>query len=104
MFYYLFDQFGGARKDAGEYWREVVMKEQPLPDAVQGLVRLQDQMENGCHDDHKKPEKLELIKEETFMVNLRNGRVEKKMMKEEEEDITKDFEPRPNASAYGDRK
>ncbi|CAL5378579.1 unnamed protein product [Camellia sinensis] len=66
-----------ARKDQGEYW-QVIMKDQPMPEAIEGLI---------IHGARSAANNNQLV----------NDSAEKKA-------FVKDFEPRPNVSAYhGDK-
>ncbi|XVF67703.1 hypothetical protein PTKIN_Ptkin10aG0143000 [Pterospermum kingtungense] len=80
-----------GRKDGGEYWR-AVMKDEPMPEAIKGLIGIDtvvsssNEIKTKCHT----PTTIE-IKEENIIV-------------EEEEKKKKSFaddiEPRPNISGY----
>ncbi|KAE8692645.1 Detected protein of unknown function [Hibiscus syriacus] len=82
------DTIVAARKDGGEYWR-AVMKDQPMPHALQGLV----QIEVASAGSGELNE--EMIITEDFKRPVRPKGNEKTTFCE-------DLEPRPNASAYGD--
>ncbi|KAK8505879.1 hypothetical protein V6N12_042903 [Hibiscus sabdariffa] len=85
----LADTIAAARKDAGEYWR-AVMKDQPMPEALQGLVRV----EAASVGSGELKEELIII--EDFERPMRPKEDEKKST------FADDIEPRPNISAYGD--
>ncbi|XP_034927395.1 organ-specific protein P4 isoform X3 [Populus alba] len=99
----LFSQFAnviGARKDTGEYWR-AVMKDQPMPEAIQGLIRAttSSPVSNEKADCHtfKSNEKDNFVKDfgpqpsATSYDNVKGERP-----------FAEDFEPRPNVSVYHD--
>ncbi|CAN4087143.1 unnamed protein product [Withania somnifera] len=94
-----------ARKDPGEYWRDV-MKDEPMPKAIQHLMPRSHKEKTDCrkssfepipnatsyHDDSK-------LKEADFeprpnLSSYHDGDVGLKQQK--------DFEPRPNVSSYHD--
>ncbi|KAL4346740.1 hypothetical protein GQ457_17G002490 [Hibiscus cannabinus] len=85
----LTDTIAAARKDAGEYWR-AVMKDQPMPEAIRGLVRV----EAASVSSGELKEELIII--EDFEQPMRPKEDEKKST------FADDIEPRPNISAYGD--
>ncbi|KAI4295537.1 hypothetical protein L6164_035576 [Bauhinia variegata] len=118
-----------SRKDAGEYWR-MVMKDQAMPEAIQGLLNLdsdiQSETKHKTHE-HKCEEPLvaETNKNKVFAgefeprpnISAYKDGEEKKFIKDfepkpsfwvyDEEDkvgSVNDFEPRPNVSAYEDNK
>jgi hypothetical protein len=72
-----------SRKDPGEYWTSV-MKDQPMPEAIQGLVHRDSapsQPTKNANCDHDHPSMGTRNKNQPF---------------------AEDFEPRPNVSAYND--
>ncbi|XVE66949.1 hypothetical protein DITRI_Ditri08aG0120800 [Diplodiscus trichospermus] len=91
-----------ARKDAAEYWR-AVMKDEPMPEAIEGLLRVDavssTNEKTNCHT----PTGLQIKEEKIIVEDFEGPRVsrgdEKKKMTKSFAD---DFEPRPNVSAYGD--
>ncbi|OMP12293.1 Organ specific protein [Corchorus olitorius] len=106
----LADTIAAARKDAGGYWRAAIMKDESIPEAIEGaLVRIDAAAASSSDDKtncHDSPNNIE-IKEEKIIVedfelprpnnyNSVEGGVTK------ERSFAKDFEPRPNLSAYGD--
>ncbi|GMJ06893.1 hypothetical protein HRI_004358500 [Hibiscus trionum] len=86
----LADTIAAARKDAGEYWR-AVMKDQPMPEALQGIVRVE-----AVSAGHSGELKEELIIIEDFERPMKLEEDEKKST------FADDIEPRPNISAYGE--
>ncbi|KAH1040410.1 hypothetical protein J1N35_042153 [Gossypium stocksii] len=97
-----------ARKDGGEYWR-AVMKDQPMPEALEELVRIKaasagSDEKTKCHT----PAGIEL-KEEKIIVedfeprpNVSAYGDDANLKGEKSSSFAEDFEPRPNVSAYGD--
>ncbi|XP_039013234.1 organ-specific protein P4-like [Hibiscus syriacus] len=83
------DTIVAARKDGGEYWR-AVMKDQPMPHALQGLVQIE-VTSAGSGELNE-----EIIISEDFKRPVRPNGNEKKST------FCEDLEPRPNALAYGD--
>ncbi|PHU04491.1 hypothetical protein BC332_25313 [Capsicum chinense] len=76
-----------ARKDPGEYWRDV-MKDEPMPKAIQHLMpRSHKEIKTDCD----KSSDFEPIP------NVSSYNDDTKLKEEE-----KDFEPRPNVSSYHD--
>uniref|UniRef100_M1AQP3 Organ-specific protein P4 n=1 Tax=Solanum tuberosum TaxID=4113 RepID=M1AQP3_SOLTU len=74
-----------ARKDPGEYWRDV-MKDEPMPKAIQHLMPQPHKEKNDCHKSSFEP-----------IPNVSNYHNDEDGLKQE-----KDFEPRPNVSGYHD--
>ncbi|KAB1207262.1 Organ-specific protein S2 [Morella rubra] len=108
-----------ARKDPGEYWSSI-MKEQPMPEAIQGLLH-QDSSPSQLNKDANCHTAMEARnKDHQHVEDLINTKIEKPFVKdfeprpnvsayndddaghETEEKFVKDFEPRPNVSAYND--
>ncbi|KAK8490266.1 hypothetical protein V6N11_048192 [Hibiscus sabdariffa] len=92
----LADTIAAARKDAGEYWR-TVMKDQPMPEALRGLVRVEAASTGSDGKAHcDTPAGFELKGEKIIVEDFGHRGTEKKSA------FVDDFEPRPNVSAYGD--
>ncbi|XVE66951.1 hypothetical protein DITRI_Ditri08aG0121000 [Diplodiscus trichospermus] len=89
-----------ARKDAGEYWR-AVMKDEPMPEAIEGLLRVDaissTNEKTNCHT----PRGLEIKQEKIIVEDFEGPRVNIGDEKNKKS-FADDFEPRPNVSAYGD--
>ncbi|OMO75726.1 Organ specific protein [Corchorus olitorius] len=106
----LADTIVAARKDGGEYWRAAIMKDESIPEAIEGALVRMDAVAASSSDDktncHDSPNNIE-IKEQKIIVedfelprpNNYNS-VERGVTKERS--FAKDFEPKPNLSAYGD--
>ncbi|KAL9370870.1 hypothetical protein Peur_036010 [Populus x canadensis] len=81
-FFVLFSLFSfadviGARKDTGEYWR-AVMKDQPMPEAIQGLIR-----------------------ETTILSSVSNEKADCHTTESNEKNnFAKDFGPQPTVTSY----
>ncbi|XWS67931.1 hypothetical protein CRYUN_Cryun04dG0047200 [Craigia yunnanensis] len=92
------DTISAARKDVGEYWR-AEMEDQPMPEAIEGLVRIEvassSNEKTNCHTPGSCEEKEEKIIVEDFERPRAKG-------DEKKSTFADDFEPRPNISAYGD--
>ncbi|KAE8687051.1 Detected protein of unknown function [Hibiscus syriacus] len=96
------DTLSAARKDVGEYWR-AVMKDQPIPEALEGLVRI----EAGSAGSDEKTEyrtpasveKKEEIVVEDFERPCYGGDVAG--LKGKKKTFTGDFELRPSVMSYG---
>ncbi|KAL4346760.1 hypothetical protein GQ457_17G002460 [Hibiscus cannabinus] len=85
-----------AKKDAGEYWRAVT-KDQPMPEALRGLVRVEAASAGSNGKAHcDTPAGFELKEEKIIVEDFGHRGTEKKSA------FADDFEPRPNVSAYGD--
>ncbi|KAJ6906115.1 hypothetical protein NC652_023767 [Populus alba x Populus x berolinensis] len=93
----------GARKDTGEYWR-AVMKDQPMPEAIQGLIRAttSSPVSNEKADCHtfKSNEKDNFVKDfgpQPSATSYDNG-----IEPAKDKSFSKDFDPKPNVSVYND--
>ncbi|KAB2035955.1 hypothetical protein ERO13_D04G164160v2 [Gossypium hirsutum] len=88
------DTIAAARKDAGEYWG-AVMKDQPMPEALQELVRIEAAVANP-------DEKTKCHTSEDFepRPNISAYGGDDAGLKGQKESFTKDFDPQPNISAY----
>ncbi|CAK7329715.1 unnamed protein product [Dovyalis caffra] len=109
-FFILFSLFSfanviNARKDTGEYWR-AVMKDQPIPEAIQGLIRADptalpsvSNEKADCHttESNKKKNFVKDFGPEPTASVYDNGIKPKKGKSSSE-----DFDPRPNMSIYVD--
>ncbi|KAF9676003.1 hypothetical protein SADUNF_Sadunf09G0093100 [Salix dunnii] len=92
-----------ARKDTGEYWR-AVMKDQPMPKAIQGLIRAStvssvSNQKADCHTTESN-EKNNFVKDfgpQLYAASYDNGKKQTK-----EESFSEDFDPSPNISVYSD--
>ncbi|KAL4354579.1 hypothetical protein GQ457_06G002220 [Hibiscus cannabinus] len=87
------DSITAARKDAGEYWR-AVMKDQPMPQALKELVRVEEKTKCST------PASIEL-KEDKIIVEDFERPIRPKG-DGNKSTFSDDFEPWPSASAYGD--
>ena len=93
-----------ARPDPGEYWQGV-MKDQPMPEAIQGLIHQGGSVspvsnkKRDCHTSTDAKEKP-FVKDFEPRPNLSAYSDDTKLTGEKS--FVKDFEPRPNVSAYGD--
>ncbi|CAK7329719.1 unnamed protein product [Dovyalis caffra] len=94
-----------ARKDTGEYWR-AVMKDQPIPEAIQGLIRADlttlpsvSNERADCHTTESKKKKnfVKYFGPEPTVTVYDNGIKPKK-----DKSFSEDFDPRPNVSIYVD--
>ncbi|XVE66948.1 hypothetical protein DITRI_Ditri08aG0120700 [Diplodiscus trichospermus] len=99
-------QFAGtiaaARKDAGDYWR-AVMKDEPMPEAIKGLLRVDAVSSTNEKTDCHTPRGLEIKEEKIIVEDFEGPRVNVGAEKKKKtKSFANDFEPRPNASAYGD--
>ncbi|KAK6916551.1 Organ specific protein [Dillenia turbinata] len=98
-----------ARKDPGEYWKEV-MRDQPMPEAIQGLVRSKSLSNENCHTSADTINKVLLVEEfehkaekpftEDFEPRPNVSVYDNDVKPTEEKSFIKDFEPRPNVSVY----
>ncbi|PQP95895.1 organ-specific protein S2 [Prunus yedoensis var. nudiflora] len=110
-----------SRRDVGKYWKNV-MKEQPMPQAIEGLlVDISDstpKQKADCHEKVKKP----FVEVEEFEprpnVSSYNDDETKASLsskdnagpkakqsfaaKEDKQPFEEDFEPRPNVSVYNE--
>ncbi|XP_041014210.1 organ-specific protein S2-like [Juglans microcarpa x Juglans regia] len=87
-----------ARKGPGEYWISV-MKEQPMPEALQVLVPLDSspsQLNKNADDCHTPELGAEINKLDQLVEDFKH-----KADHDHKQRFVKDFEPRPNISAYG---
>ncbi|XP_073267393.1 uncharacterized protein [Populus alba] len=102
----LFSQFAnviGARKDTGEYWR-AVMKDQPMPEAIQGLIRPTtlpsvSNEKADCHTTESNG-KNNFVKDfgpQPTATSYDNG-----IEPAKDKSFSKDFDPKPNVSVYSD--
>ncbi|XP_041016289.1 organ-specific protein P4-like [Juglans microcarpa x Juglans regia] len=86
-----------ARKDPGEYWISV-MKEQPMPEALQVLVPELDsspsQLNKNADDCHTSELGVEINKLDQLVEDFKHKDHDHK------QHFVKDFEPRPNVSPY----
>ncbi|OMO74270.1 Organ specific protein [Corchorus capsularis] len=106
----LADTIAAARKDGGEYWRVAVMKDESIPEAIESaLVPVNAAAASSSGDKtncHDLPSNIEIKEEKIFVEDFELPRpnnynsVEGGVTKERS--FAKDFEPRPNLSAYGD--
>ncbi|XP_021829931.1 organ-specific protein S2-like [Prunus avium] len=110
-----------SRRDVGKYWKNV-MKEQPMPQAIEGLiVDISDstpKQKADCHEKVKKPfvevEEFEPrpnvssynddeTKAELSSKNNAGPKAKQSFAaKEDKQPFEEDFEPRPNVSVYND--
>ncbi|KAG6709544.1 hypothetical protein I3842_06G137200 [Carya illinoinensis] len=99
-----------ARKDPGEYWISV-MKEQPMPEALQILVSLDSspsQLNKNADDYHMSELGAEINKLDQLVEDFKHKDHDHKQRfgdvghDQSEKKFVKDFEPRPNLSAYTD--
>jgi hypothetical protein len=96
-----------SRKDPGEYWTSV-MKDQPMPEAIQGLVHLDSapsQPTKNANCDHSSMGTRN--KNQPFAEDFEprpniSAYNDDDVGREKEKKFVKDFEPRPNLSAYDD--
>ncbi|KAM7470751.1 hypothetical protein LguiA_008934 [Lonicera macranthoides] len=94
-----------ARLDPSEYWKDM-MKDQQMPDGIQGLVNNAANKKSECHTPVKAETSDKLKGEKPFVKDFEpkpnasayDGN-DKKLSKENESFVS-DFEPRPNLSAY----
>ncbi|XP_055807905.1 organ-specific protein S2-like [Solanum dulcamara] len=77
--------YTNARKDRGEYWREV-MKDEPMPKAIQHLMPRSHREKSDCHKSSFEPRP-----------NVSSYHDDDVGVKQE-----RDFEPKSNASSYHD--
>ncbi|KAF5443507.1 hypothetical protein F2P56_036057 [Juglans regia] len=87
-----------ARKDLGEYWISV-MKEEPKPEALQVLVPLDSspsQLNKNADDCHTPELGAEINKLDQLVEDFKH----KADHDHHKQRFVKDFEPRPNVSAY----
>ncbi|KAG6651779.1 hypothetical protein CIPAW_06G136300 [Carya illinoinensis] len=104
-----FDHSIEARKDPGEYWISV-MKEQPMPEALQVLVPLDSspsQLNKNADDCHTSELGAEINKLDQLVEDFKHKDHDHKQRfgdigHESEKKFVKDFKPRPNLSAYTD--
>ncbi|XP_022762312.1 organ-specific protein S2-like [Durio zibethinus] len=99
------DTIAAARKDAGEYWR-AVMKDQPMPEAIEGLIRVDAVSSSSSSSSNEKtnchtPTSFELREEKIIVEDFERARPQGDDRKRKPS-FADDFEPRPNISAYGD--
>ncbi|TYI88182.1 hypothetical protein E1A91_D04G189600v1 [Gossypium mustelinum] len=102
------DTIAAARKDAGEYWG-AVMKDQPMPEALQELVRIEAAVANPdektkCHTSGNfelKEEKIIVNEEFEPRPNISAYGDDANLKGDKSSSFAEDFEPRPNISAYG---
>ncbi|OMO51940.1 Organ specific protein [Corchorus olitorius] len=92
-----------ARKDPGEQWR-AIMNDQPMPEAIKDLLHIDapsslSNEKTNCHDDLPADRSFEIKKEEIFVKDFEPGHGTDSIGLKS---FTKDFEPRPSASAYAD--
>ena len=91
------DTISAARKDAGEYWR-AVMKDQPMSEAIESLVRIEaassSNEKTNCHT----PASFELKEEKIIVEDFERPRPKGD---EKKSTFAVDFEPRLNVSAHG---
>ncbi|XP_011048703.1 PREDICTED: organ-specific protein P4-like isoform X1 [Populus euphratica] len=102
----LFSQFSdviGARKDTGEYWR-AVMKDQPMPEAIQGLIRATtlspvSNEKANCHttESNEKHNFVKDFRQQPTATSYDNG-IEPAKNKY----FSEDSDPKPNVSVYND--
>ncbi|KAE8008509.1 hypothetical protein FH972_005014 [Carpinus fangiana] len=97
-----------SRKDPGEYWTSV-MKDQPMPEAIQGLVHRDSapsQPTKNANCDHDHPSMGTRNKNQPFAGDFEPrpnvSSYNDDDVGQEEKKFVKDFEPRPSASAYND--
>ncbi|KAJ1397713.1 Organ specific protein [Sesbania bispinosa] len=105
-----------SRKDpAGEYWK-MVMKDQDMPEGIQGLVNFNSEkktlpaVEGSKHNCDEEPlvkntqvtiEKKVFVEDFEPRPNV-SAYEDDDIDAKEKKKVVKDFEPRPNVSAYGD--
>ncbi|XP_007201546.2 organ-specific protein S2 [Prunus persica] len=114
-----------SRRDVGKYWKNV-MKEQPMPQAIEGLlIDISDSTPKekaDCHEKVKKPFVEVEVEVEEFeprpnvssynddetkaeLSSKDNAGPKAKQSfaaKEDKQPFEEDFEPRPNVSVYND--
>ncbi|ONH91205.1 hypothetical protein PRUPE_8G098600 [Prunus persica] len=92
-----------SRRDVGKYWKNV-MKEQPMPQAIEGLlVDISDSTPKekaDCHEKVKKPFVEVDVEVEEFEPKPNALVYNAVAAKEDKQPFVKDFEPRPNALVY----
>ncbi|XWS54891.1 hypothetical protein CRYUN_Cryun10bG0128700 [Craigia yunnanensis] len=93
------DTIAAARKDAGEYWK-AVMKDEPMPEAIKGLVQIDAVSSSNEKTDCHTPTSFEIKEEKIIVEDFERPRPNKG--DEKKKSFADDFEPRPNVSAYGD--
>ncbi|KAK8564316.1 hypothetical protein V6N13_005450 [Hibiscus sabdariffa] len=95
------DTLSAARKDAGEYWR-AVMKDQPMPEALMELVRIE-AASAGSDEKTKRGTlaSIELLKGDKIIVEDFERPIRPKG-DEKKSTFSDDFEPRPSVTAYVD--
>ncbi|KAM7474987.1 hypothetical protein LguiB_022230 [Lonicera macranthoides] len=94
-----------ARPDPSEYWRDM-MKDQQMPEAIQGLVNNAANKKSDCHTSVKAETSDKLKGEKSFVkdfeprpnVSAYDG--DDKKLSKENKSFVNDFEPRPNISSY----
>ncbi|GMJ03537.1 hypothetical protein HRI_004022900 [Hibiscus trionum] len=91
------DTIAAARKDAGEYWRAVT-KDQPMPEALKELVRVEAASEEKTKC--TTPASIELKEEKIIVEDFK--RPVKAKGDGKNSTFSDDFKPEPNLSAYGD--
>nr|AFK47490.1 unknown [Lotus japonicus] len=86
LFLFLFASTVESRKDQGEYWK-MIMKDEEMPEGIQGLLQLKSEIKPGKNSEHKCDEEHVVTNNEYI--------IEKKV-------FTEELEPRSNISAYDD--
>ncbi|GMJ03538.1 hypothetical protein HRI_004023000 [Hibiscus trionum] len=96
------DTIAAARKDGGEYWR-AVMKDQPMPEALKELVRVE-AASTGSEEKTKcsTPASTELKEEKIIVEDFQRPLGQRLKEMERSPSFSDDFEPWPSATAYGD--
>ncbi|RYR49786.1 hypothetical protein Ahy_A07g036304 [Arachis hypogaea] len=79
-----------SRKDAGEYWKMI----KDMPEEIQGLVKFNEEQQT----EGLKP----LMVTEEVTMEKKVFTEDNEMDCKEKKQVVKEFEPRPNVSAYGD--
>ena len=102
------DQFANtieSRKDPGEYWTSV-MKDQPMPEAIHGLVQLDSSPSKlsknaNCHtSEGARKHKSEKPFDKDFEPRPSVTAYANDVGPETKNKFVKDFEPRPSITAY----
>ncbi|XP_021829915.1 organ-specific protein S2-like [Prunus avium] len=117
----LFAKTIDSRRDVGKYWKNV-MKEQPMPHAIEGLlVDISDSTPKekaDCHEKVKKPfVEVEEFEPRPSLTSYNDDETKAELSskhnagpkakqsfaaKEDKQPFEEDFEPRPNLSVYND--
>ncbi|OMP01550.1 Organ specific protein [Corchorus olitorius] len=99
----LVDTTAAARKDGGEYWRAAIMKDESIPEAIEGaLVRMDASSSDDKTNCHDSPKNVETKEEKIIVEEFELPRPNNYNNVQGGKSFADDFEPRPNVSSYGD--